>query len=97
MFVTFERATAVFGSVDIQDILTMTTLGTDSELRAGCTSEWFEVVGGVAPLVGYDLVELLGDSVLCVLVEIVIGSLCWGAELPTPLVVTHRRQRCPRG
>ena len=100
--ISFVRATTVFDSVDIQNTLTVVTLGTESKLadpefRVGCTSERFEVVAGITPLIGHNLVEFVGDAVLCVLVEIVIGSLCRRSELPTPLVVTHRRQRCLRG
>ena len=92
----------MFDGVDIQDTLTVVALGTesklaDSEFRVGCASKWFEVVVGITLLIGYDLVKLVGNAGLCMLVEPVIGSLCRRAELPAPLVITHRHQRCPRG
>ena len=92
----------MFDGVDIQDTLTVVALGTesklaDSEFRVGCTSEWFEAVVGITPLIGHNLVKLVGNAVSCMLVKLVIGSLCRRAELPAPLVITHRHQRCPRG
>ena len=73
--VSFVRATTVFNGVDVQNPLTVVTLGAesklaDSEFRVGCTSEWLKIVVGITPLVGHDLVEFVGNAILCMLIEI---------------------------
>ena len=100
--VSFVRATTMFDRIDVQNTLTMVTLGTepklaDSEFRVWGTSEWVEIVVRITLLIGHNFVEFVGNAILCMLVGIVVGSLCRRSELPTPVAVTRRRRRCPRG